>query len=226
MSSVPPLPSDEVFANPYAAPRADLVATGPELPGDLAAAEAIRREHINHEASVKSVGSLFFLGAFFLGVASVFLLLMAAGVIKSANNVEQAQGFRIGTGIVGVFYLALTTLYTAVGIGLHRLQPWARWTTVVLMSLGLLGVALNTLLLVLANVLVAAFALVIGGGITGYILYLMVASKSAVVFSPEYKAIIAKTPHIRYRTSKLVIALVLIVVVLIVLAFAGAFLSR
>ena len=37
--------------------------------------------------------------------------------------------------------------------------------------------------------------------IVGYILYLMLSEKGSVVFSPAYKEIIARTPHIKYRTS-------------------------
>ena len=36
------------------------------LTGDLAAAEAVRKAHIGHEASIKSIGLLHYLGAFFV----------------------------------------------------------------------------------------------------------------------------------------------------------------
>lgn len=48
--------------------------------------------------------------------------------------------------------------------------------------LGLLGIPIGTL-------------------ISLSILYLLLSEKGRMVFSPEYKAVIAATPHVRYRTS-------------------------
>jgi len=41
----------------------------------------------------------------------------------------------------------------------------------------------------------------IGTLIHGYILYLYWGTKGRKVFSPEYKQIIAGTPHVKYKTS-------------------------
>ena len=41
---------------------ADWRAGSPEVPGDMAEAEAIRRKYLSHEASIKSIGSLHYLG--------------------------------------------------------------------------------------------------------------------------------------------------------------------
>ena len=64
-----------------------------------------------------------------------------------------------------------------------------------------------------------------GGLIIGYILYLLLSPKGSMVFSDEYKEIIARTPHIRYKSSCLMVFLIVFVVVLVVIglfAFIGA----
>jgi hypothetical protein len=82
--------------------------------------------------------------------------------------------------------------------GLRRLRSWARWPTVVLSFIGLLGFPLGTLIsaLILANLL---------------------GKKAAMVFSPEYKDIIAATPHVKYKTS----IIVKVFLVLLLLALIG-----
>lgn len=92
--------------------------------------ERIRQEHIKHEASVKSVGILYFLG-------SVFMIL--GGAISLANG----DGVSL---VVGLFFVAIGGLQIWVGIGLRRLRPWARIPTGILSGLGLLGFPLGTLI--------------------------------------------------------------------------------
>ena len=43
-----------------------------------------------------------------------------------------------------------------------------------------------------------------------WLLYLLLCRESRVIFTPEYRAVVARTPHIRYKTSrttKIVVAL-------------------
>ena len=86
--------------------------------------------------------------------------------------------------------------------GLRNLRPWVRIPTIILSIIGLIGFPLGTL-------------------ISAYILYLMFAAKSKMVFSPEYREIIAATPHLRYRTSflKTVLVVILIIAAFMALAF-------
>ena len=69
MSTLLPPPPPEDLVNPYAAPATEIGSepTGLDADGDLAEAEAIRPAHIGHEASIRSLGSLHYLGAI-LGV--------------------------------------------------------------------------------------------------------------------------------------------------------------
>ena len=93
-------------------------------------AEQIRKEHLKHEASVKSVGILYFLGATFLLIAGVAGLVTADGAEK----------------LFGLVLAALGVLQMWVGIGVRRLKSWARIPTAVLSGIGLLAFPLGTLI--------------------------------------------------------------------------------
>jgi hypothetical protein len=206
--------------NPYAPPKAAIDEAPIELDAaDLA--EAIRRTYIGHEAAVKSIGTLHYLG-FFFGLLGAIGMMIGALLGPLRGN----QGAQIVMMGVGVFYLALSALQLAPGIGLRRLQIWARWTDVALISLLLLMLVLGNLLSASQGVPGALIGLVIGGLIPGYILYLLISSKSTTVFSTEYRAIIARTPHIKRRTSLLVQAVLAFLVVGLVAGIVAAIAGR
>jgi hypothetical protein len=213
----PPRAETEDF-NPYA-PPVGAIGEGPIdlIPvGDLAAAEAIRREHIGHEASVKSLGLLHYLSAFLVLIGSCGLLFMG---FKG-----QLQGGVAGSWLLialGVVYLLLGALHLALGIGLTRLQTWARWTDAALISLSLMMVILGMVAAALTGQYPVLIGYSLGSLIAGYMLYLLVSPKSATIFAPGYKAIIAQTPHIKNRTSfalKIVLALFVTVIALAIVA--------
>jgi len=77
----------------------------------------------------------------------------------------------------------------------------------------------------LANPIAGAITLLVGSLIPGYILYMMVSAKGSMVFSPEYKAIILKTPHVKYKTSLIVKIFLAILLLVIGLAGVGAIMS-
>ena len=121
--------------NPYAAPSApvDDVPANPE-------AEAIRRAHINHEASIKAVGFLYYLGGVLLTVAGLASLL---GARQAAS----------GTAIM----LLLTVLGVAqlfAGWGVRALRPWGQIVGCVLSAIGLLGFPIGRVAMILFVVLV------------------------------------------------------------------------
>jgi len=94
------------------------------------AAEQIRKDHIKHEASVKSVGFLYFLAAAFLILAGTASLVA-----------------RDGAGmLMGLVFLCLGILQVWVGIGLRQLKSWARIPAAVLSGIGLLGFPLGTII--------------------------------------------------------------------------------
>jgi hypothetical protein len=139
------------------------------------------------------------------------------------------------------FYLVLSGLHLTLGIGLTRLQSWARWTDVVLLLISLLFLLLAAGVGVLASLMnpnAAGGIVIVGvvygffGLIMGYMLYLLLSKKGSMVFSPEYKLIIERTPHLRYKTSWL-FRIVLIIFVALITIFVAlntfgviAFISR
>ena len=175
-------------ANPYAAPAAlvDDVAANPE-------AEAIRRAHISHEASIKAVGFLYYLGAVGVTLAAVFGLLGSGG---------EAQG-----AATAVVLLVVGVGQFFAGWGVRALTKWGRVLGCVLSGLGLL-------------------AFPIGTAINAYILYLFLSKKGRTIFAPEYQAVIAATPHVKYRTSIVVWIFLALIAGLVLVAIVAPFFSR
>ena len=169
--------------NPYAAPKAAVedVSAYPE-------ADAIRREHISHEASIRSIGTLYYLGAFFMIAGT-----LAAFLLESRSRTHLSAG----PAVILAFFGLLATGFFLLGRGLRALKPWARIPTTLLAVLGLAGFPLGTLL-------------------NSYILWLIHSKKGKLILSPEYADIVDATPDVKYRTTLLVwIILGLIVVALL-----------
>jgi hypothetical protein len=174
--------------NPFAPPKAHVA----DIETANSDAERTRQEHIKRETSIRSVGLLYYIGGFFMLVAGVGLSVVAftPGAIESP---EAKLLF-----ILGPVYLGLGGLSVAVARGLRKLQPWARLVCIVLSAIGLLGFPLGTL-------------------INGYILYLVLSAQGKRVFEDDYPAIVAATPHIKYRTS----VVTWVVLALLILAFVA-----
>jgi hypothetical protein len=212
MAGPPRVPEPEHSVNPYAAPEAPIGEAPAAGPAELAEAEAVRRAHLNHEANIRSVGSLHILGA----VLSFFGLVVMAVAWDPAGR---ATAFAMP---VFAVYLGFFLINLALGIGLTRLRPWARWLETALIGLYL---ALNAVTTFGALFMVgpAAGPVLFGATVTwtilGAILWLLLSRKGAVVFSPEYQDVIARTPHIKYKTSFL--AKFLLVLILGGLALAA-----
>ena len=159
--------------NFYAAPQAEV-----QDPGYAGSeAEAIRREHVTHEASIKSVGALFLLG----GVLSCLWGLVSFGVSVNGalGDGRPQEPFFL---IFGPIVSAVGAIQFAVGYGLRKLAPGSKIPATVLAALSILSFPCGTAL-----------------GI--YTIYLLFSAKGAVVFSEDYKDVIAATPHVKARTS-------------------------
>ena len=174
-------------------PRAEVKDIG--LSGNPNAPE-IRRAHLNHEASVKAVGSLYFLGAIFAFLAAVVFL--AIPFTRGSSDFPMLAGVAMAA-----IMAALGALYLWIARGLRSLSAVARIPAGVLAGLGLMGFPIGTL-------------------INGYILYLLFSRKGTMVFSDEYKDIIADTPDIKYRTSVIVWIFLGLVVLLFVAGILAA----
>jgi hypothetical protein len=176
--------------NPYAAPTALPLEQAPGMFGN---AEAIRREHIGHEASVKSIGTLYFLGGIGLVIVAAF-----AGFTPDFPTSREGT---MATVVTVAIILAIAALQFWLGTGLRRLNRVARGVSAVFAGIGLLGFPLGTI-------------------INGYILYLLVSRKGNMVFSPEYKEVIAQTPHVKYKTS-IIVWIILGIFVLVIVGGAA-----
>lgn len=95
-------------------------------------AEAVRRAHLKHEASIESVGVLYYLGGALSALAAVL-----ASVPASAREASAA---------LGLVLAALAAAYLVVGWGVRRLKPWSRIGASVIAVPGLLGFPIGTLI--------------------------------------------------------------------------------
>ena len=172
--------------NPYAPPKAQVEDIVP-FAGE---ADAIRREHIQREAAIRSIGTLYYLGGGGLLLAAVAFLVGVAG--------KPLAG--------GLPVAVLSVIYLAVGLGLiflaraiRNLRPWARIVAIVLAILGLLRPPAGTLI----NI---------------YILYLLFSEKGRRIFESDYPEIVAATPDVKSRTSIVVWVFLGILVLFLLLA--------
>ena len=162
-------------------------------------AEAVRREHIKHEASVRSIGALYWL-------SGALLLTVGVGAVLAEVIGERRLISAFDIAALAIF-AAFGGLSIVVGSGIRALRPWARTTCIVVSVIGLLGIPFGTL-------------------INGYILYLLLAAKGKRLFEPDYPAIIDATPHIKHRTSIVVWIFVGLLVVLILAVVLAALFAR
>lgn len=208
--SVPPL---EPERNPYAPPEAELGESAAGAPEELAEAKAVRRAHITHETLIKSLGALHLVGVVF---GFIWLIAFAAVVVlHNDRTVDSAPP--------PLFVLIFTGINLALGLGLRGLRPWARWVDVALNGISLLLCVLSVIPAVLwggGGPDVAGVALVFLI-MPGFVLYLLISPKAAVVFSPGYKEIIARTPHVKMKMSWLATGCLIVLVTLLVLFVAG-----
>lgn len=111
--------------NPYAAPTAPVedVPANPE-------AEALRRAHIGHEASIKAVGFLYYLGA----------------VLGTLIGLAFLVGMRGADAASGAVLLAIGVAQLFAGYGVRRLRRWARILGCILSAIGLLAFPVGTLI--------------------------------------------------------------------------------
>lgn len=167
--------------------------------------EQIRQEHIKHEASVKSIGLLYFLSAGFLILSGTIAVTSARGVAESVA--------------AALVLLAFAAGFITVGIGLSRLKPWARIAGAIFSGLSLF---ICTPVALLAR---GAGGVAFGAIINAYALYLLLSRKGKTVFSDGYKQVIQDTPHIKYRTSILVWIVGGLVLLILLMGVLGMFVA-
>lgn len=156
--------------NPYAPPSARVE----DVAGSNTEAEVIRREHIKHEASIRALGILYYIGG-------ASLLILATAFLAPMRPVRMNGSL---LPMIGPIYLVLGVLTLVVAYGLRTLRPWARLISIVLACIGLIGFPVGTL-------------------INAYVLWLLLSKKGRRIFQDDYPAIVAATPDVKYRTSML-----------------------
>ncbi len=172
--------------DPYTPPTANLT----NLDDDVVQATAIRKEHINRETEIKSVGGIYYL----VGILAIPGSL--AGMVSMFG-----EGGRVNTLVFGYMILSLFigVAVIFIGHGLRALRSWVKVPTGILSAIGLLAFPFGRL-------------------INGYILYLIFSKKGKMVFSEEYKEAILKTPDVAYKTSIIVWIFLALLLGFIVLA--------
>lgn len=91
-------------------------------------AEEIRKDHIQHEGSVKAISFIYFLTAATLSLGTL-------GFLSPKDSLK---------GVIAVIFLGLAVVLVVAGIGLRKLKPWARVTSFVISGFGLFGCGLGT----------------------------------------------------------------------------------
>lgn len=158
------------MSNPYAPPES----TPAPVPTDgLTAMERDRTLHRVHEARVRILGIAFMVQG---GLRVLTLLAMAFALVADADYMENDW---LGASIGAAFYAVTGALSLVGGWALHQLKPWGRGFGFVMFLLSLISIPVGTLL-----------------SIWGAILLLT--SKGRRVFSPDYAAVRAATPHLRW----------------------------
>lgn len=159
---------------------------------------AIRQAHIKHEASIRSVGLLYYLFGAMAALGSVSMIFTFTTV-----NTNQSDGMLSFLWIILVIYLAIAGVLIVTARGLRKLKRWARIPTTILSALGLISFPIGTL-------------------INGYILYLIWSQKGKTIFTPEYQEVVEATPEIKYRTSVLAWIILILLVIGLVAMVASA----
>jgi hypothetical protein len=151
--------------------QAPVAAVG-DVDGPVGDAERIRREHIGHERQLRAVGTLYLFGGLLGLIGGLALLVATLGS-------EPFVGVAV---VMAAVYLVISIGALVVGWGYRKLAPWVRIPGTALAAVGLLGIPIGTI-------------------ISLAILWMIWSAKGKVVLSPDYAAIVAATPHVRYRMT-------------------------
>ena len=182
--------------NPYQAPAVQEV-----VAPAATEVEAIRNQHLKHEASLKGAGFLYLLGAVFVALSLVGLIAVYGGM---RTRSESGPGGR-ELAVLGLLVVVCMGQFVA-GWGLRKLRPWVKIPAALLAGISMLRFPIGTLF-------------------GGYILYLLFSAKGRTILSPGYADIIAQTPHLRYRTPRWVWMVLLGLLLLFLAAFGFAWFS-
>jgi len=146
--------------------------------GESKTSESIRRKYLKHEASVKAIGILFYLGAFLLLGKFIGRLIFGEKVPLTFGIPEMALLL-----IMGIFHVCI-------GRGIRKLDKAYRIPIIINSASGLFLLFPISILL------------------HGYILFIVLNKKGRMVFSDDYRKVIETTPHIKYKSHAILIGVV------------------
>src|SRR5262245_38782880 len=121
-------PTDDLTANPYAAPSAALDAppVGVAGPAELAEAEATRTACVGRETLIKLLGAVH--GLFAVLTFGLLTWILVVVQIQSRAPTKDVV-------VNSLLYVIFGTVQAALGLGLYRLRAWARWAESALVGL-------------------------------------------------------------------------------------------
>lgn len=195
-TAFPELFLGHVALAPHAMPTPLTTTTVPTSASGL---ETLRKDYLGHEASVRSVGVLYL-------IAALLMLLIGTAELFGFSPDGPKKTTAVPPWIMGGLFIALSLVYFQIGRWLRALNPKARTPATVLAVLGLLGFPVGTL-------------------INLYILYLLRSDKGTMVFSEHYQEVMTATPHIRYKTPRVIWILLGLVVAFLTLGIVAALLG-
>lgn len=172
-----------------------------ELPDGLHPATT-RHARLGDERAARSIGQLCVLVAVLSALASAEFALVAARVLPYDpmwHEVLQPEQVRFAAWALAGGMFVHAVVQGVLGLGLVRLQAWARWTVIGLAGLGLISWVGMGLGLCFVRPVAGLIALVVGGGLHALVLYPLVTPGASVVFSDDYRAVVRATPEVRCR---------------------------
>jgi len=114
--------------NPYAPPKANVE----DFSGATSDVERVRLEHIKHEASIRSVGTLYYIGGFLMLFAGISMFIAVDPTEPMLRP-------------LGAFYLLLGAVSVVVAWGMRRLRRWAGGASIGLSGVSLLAFPVGTI---------------------------------------------------------------------------------
>lgn len=134
-------------------------------------------------------------------LASIFSIIGGIGMVLSGREKPPVRF------VVGPLLVLLAYAYWKLGGWFRSLDPKAKNPGTILACVGLLGIPIGTI-------------------INAYVLYLLHSQKGKVVFSSEYRSVVAATPDIVYRTSRIVWFLIYFTAAIILIVVLGALFGK
>jgi len=166
-------------------------------------ATSVRQANLRQESNIKMLGAWDIVVG---GLTTVIVFFVTVGFILGdpppppPGQPQPPKAFFVG---ISFLYLLLCTLQLVAGIGLRMLQGWGRIAGNIVHTICLLNFPCGTFF-------------------NAFFLAFLNNQNASFIFSPEYRHIVAKTPHIKPLVSVVVIVMVSLLLFLI---FAGVALA-